>query len=292
MVKSLQEHAVVNNMEEALDLRSLRETRGLTLDDISQATKVSVKNLAAMENGDFHLLPPPVYTKAYFKSYARLLGIDEKLISARYEKNLAVSTQAVEEEIEEIPEKDSFFSQKIIINAATVLVLCVLGFLSYWYFNSPADDVALDSPLTMNSKDKPVIDAKNSTVSAQPIIEVPVGVGSGTEDKSLQTGGIPASAVSTPDLVNSEETKDDVTKQPIVKSLTLIIIAREKTWLRITEDQKEAYELLMAPGERIERSALQYEIDIGNAGGVSVQFQKKIMNALGKSGEVVHLRLP
>jgi cytoskeleton protein RodZ len=291
MANSLPEHSVINR-EDTLDLRSLRETRGLTLDYVFQATKISVKNLEAMENGDFHLLPPPVYTKAYFKSYARLLEVDEKLIAGRYEKNLAVSARAVEEEIDEIPENNSFFSQKIIINAASVLVLCVLGFFSYWYFNSPVTDVALDSTLAMNSKDKPVTDVKNSAVSDNPIRDVPVGVGSRAEDGSVQTGGTPVSAVFTPDVKKSEETIGDVIKQPIAKSSTLIIIAQEKTWLRITEDQKEAYELLMVPGERIERTALQYNIDIGNAGGVSVQFQEKIMKTLGKSGEVVHLRLP
>jgi cytoskeleton protein RodZ len=291
MANSLPEHSVINR-EDTLDLRSLRETRGLTLDYVFQATKISVKNLEAMENGDFHLLPPPVYTKAYFKSYARLLGVDEKLIASRYENNLTVSAQTVEEEIEEVSENNSFFSQKIIINVATVLVLCLLGLFSYWYFYSPVSDVALDSTLAMNSKDKPVTDVNNSAVSGNPIRDLSVGVGSETEDKSAQAGGTPASAVFTPDVNKSEETIGNVIKQPIAKASTLIIIAREKTWLRITEDQKEAYELLMAPGERIERTALQYSIDIGNAGGVSVQFQENIMNTLGKSGEVVHLRLP
>lgn len=288
MAKSLPEHSVLN-LEEALDLRSLREHRGLSLNDIFQATKISVKNLEAMERGDFHGLPPPVYTKAYFKSYARFLGLDERLIIGRYEHNLALSAQVVEEEIEEVPEKDGFFSKKIIVNVATILVLVIVGGFTYFHFQVP--DVALEKPLTLSSKEKTGTETKNLDGSDQPAILSSVDAEGDVEGKSAQTRLVPAATASTRGAVNTEETTDAVIKPSVVKP-TLIIIAREKTWLRITEDQKDVYEMLMRPGERIERSALQYDIDIGNAGGVSVQFQENSMITLGKSGEVVHLRLP
>lgn len=283
MTKSLAERSVID-MEEAQDIKSLREALGLTLDDVFKATRISVKNLKAIEQGDFHLLPPPIYVKAYFKSYAHLLGVDEKLLIGPYEKNLTVSALAVDEDIDEIPTHGSFFSKKMIMNAAAVFVLFVLGFFSYIYLNSPVADVVLDSSLTTNSNGKPLIDKTNSAVSNGQTREVPVDGASGAEEKSMQTVGMPTT-------VNSEATTATAMKSPVKKPV-LVIVAREKTWLRITEDQQEAYELLMAPGERIERSALQYNIDVGNAGGISVQFQGNSMNALGKSGEVVHLRLP
>jgi cytoskeleton protein RodZ len=255
MAKSLQENSGIAKVEEVADLRLLREARGLTLNDIAQATKISVKNLEALEIGDFHHLPPPVYTRAYLKSYAVLLGVDERQIAGRYEKNLAVSARAGEEETEEVPERGSYFSKKIIVHASLGLILCVLGFIIYSYLNFQVAEVALVGPLTMNAPEKPVADVKNSAAPAKPTIGIPV---------------------------------DTADRKPAI----LIIIAREKTWLRITEEQKEAFQLLMQPGERIERSALQYDIDVGNAGGVSVQYQGNIMNTLGKSGEVVHLRLP
>jgi len=33
-------------------------------------------------------------------------------------------------------------------------------------------------------------------------------------------------------------------------------------------------------------------MDIGNAGGVRIQFDGKTIENLGKSGQVIHLRLP
>jgi hypothetical protein len=49
---------------------------------------------------------------------------------------------------------------------------------------------------------------------------------------------------------------------------------------------------LLKPGEKIEKSASQFMIDIGNAGGIAIEFQGKSLGNLGKQGEVVHLTLP
>lgn len=293
MAKSLQENSIITKGGDAVDIKSLREARGLTIDDICQATKISVKNLEALENSEFHRLPPPVYTRSYLKAYAGLLGEDERLIASGYEKNLAVSAQAVEQEPEEVSERRSYFSRKIIVNAALVLVLCVLMFFVYSYFNFQATDIAVNALLPMKSHDKPVPDLSNAAAPVDPSKGVVSGdAGGGAENNPPEAEGQPAAAISAPVTVTSEAAKAPLTQAPILKPPLLIIIAREKTWLRITEDQKEAYELIMQPGERIERSALQYEIDVGNAGGVSVQFQKNILKTLGKSGEVVHLHLP
>ncbi len=70
------------------DLKTAREARGLSLNDIFQATRVSMINLQALENGDFKALPPPVYTRNFIRKYARAVGIDEKPLLKRYEKYL------------------------------------------------------------------------------------------------------------------------------------------------------------------------------------------------------------
>jgi hypothetical protein len=68
--------------------------------------------------------------------------------------------------------------------------------------------------------------------------------------------------------------------------------ARELTWIRIKADHNPPYEILLKPGEKIEKSASQFMIDIGNAGGIAIEFQGKSLGNLGKQGEVVHLTLP
>ena len=71
-----------------LDLKAVREARGLSLQAIFETTRVGLVNLTAVENGDYHRLPPPVYARNFIRKYARAIGIDEQMILDRYEKHL------------------------------------------------------------------------------------------------------------------------------------------------------------------------------------------------------------
>jgi hypothetical protein len=50
--------------------------------------------------------------------------------------------------------------------------------------------------------------------------------------------------------------------------------------------------VLLKPGEKIERKAASFDMDIGNAGGIKIQFRGKNIENIGKSGQVIRLRLP
>lgn len=65
----------------------LRETRikqGLDLDSVAEGTKISPKNLLAMEEGNFAALPAEVFTRGFYTLYARHLALDPKKILALY----------------------------------------------------------------------------------------------------------------------------------------------------------------------------------------------------------------
>jgi cytoskeletal protein RodZ len=59
------------------NLRREREARGITLDDISKATKISVRLLQAIEEEDFERLPGGVFNVNFVRQYARQIGLDE-----------------------------------------------------------------------------------------------------------------------------------------------------------------------------------------------------------------------
>jgi len=72
----------------------------------------------------------------------------------------------------------------------------------------------------------------------------------------------------------------------------LVIRATEETWLRIKIDQNPAFQVFLKPGEIIERKGAGFKLDIGNAGGITLQFKGKLIRNLGNSGQVIHMRLP
>ena len=57
---------------------------GLTLRDLSQATKIRLSYLEAIERGDFQLLPEPIYSEMFIRTYAREVGIDPEAIMVHY----------------------------------------------------------------------------------------------------------------------------------------------------------------------------------------------------------------
>ena len=65
-------------------LRREREMRGITLDEITESTKVSRRHLEALEGEHFDQLPGGVFNKGFVRAYARFLGIDEDQAVADY----------------------------------------------------------------------------------------------------------------------------------------------------------------------------------------------------------------
>lgn len=70
------------NFEElGLTFKQEREKKGLSIEAVMEATKISRSNLVALENGDRSAIPHPVYAKGFVKSYARYLGLDADELS-------------------------------------------------------------------------------------------------------------------------------------------------------------------------------------------------------------------
>ena len=70
-------------------LREARETKGLTLAEAQEETRINSKYLAALENGEYDKLPTPVHVRGFLRNYARFLGLDSQPLLERYELNLA-----------------------------------------------------------------------------------------------------------------------------------------------------------------------------------------------------------
>ena len=56
-------------------LRRQREMREISLRDIAERTKISLRYLEAMEEDRFDLLPAPVFAKGFLREYARYVGL-------------------------------------------------------------------------------------------------------------------------------------------------------------------------------------------------------------------------
>src|SRR5437899_5411710 len=62
-------------------LRGLREQQGMSVDELSRATRVLSHYLEALESDDLRSLPAPVFTKGFIRAYCQAVGVppDEAL---------------------------------------------------------------------------------------------------------------------------------------------------------------------------------------------------------------------
>jgi transcriptional regulator with XRE-family HTH domain len=65
-------------------LRQRRESKGITLEQAAEDTRIREKFLAALETGDHHALPGAVYTKGFLRNYAEYLDLDSADLVALY----------------------------------------------------------------------------------------------------------------------------------------------------------------------------------------------------------------
>lgn len=72
-------------------LRSAREAKGLSIEDIEKATKIQSRYLTAIENDEFDKLPGDFYVRAFIRQYAQVVGLDGKELLSEYHQDVPES---------------------------------------------------------------------------------------------------------------------------------------------------------------------------------------------------------
>jgi cytoskeletal protein RodZ len=65
-------------------LKNERLKKGITLDELQEITKVRIKYLKAIEDGNLDDIPALVYAKGFIKSYAEAVGVDANELLSKY----------------------------------------------------------------------------------------------------------------------------------------------------------------------------------------------------------------
>jgi cytoskeletal protein RodZ len=83
----------MNDQRTTLALSTIRRNRGISLQQIADQTKISLRSLEAIEQGDYRKLPGGIYNTSYIKQYARAIDYDESEILSAYHRAMnAAST--------------------------------------------------------------------------------------------------------------------------------------------------------------------------------------------------------
>lgn len=114
------------------ELKRERELRGISLKEIADSTRISLKFLQAIEEDDLAIIPGSFFIRAILRSYARAVGLDEHQVLNRYQE-----LQSYAEESQEVaPEKGSgrrsVLTRRSIIRLAAAVLLILIGFLLFF----------------------------------------------------------------------------------------------------------------------------------------------------------------
>jgi cytoskeleton protein RodZ len=82
----------MSTFPERLNLPALRSDKGISLREIAESTKISIRFLQAIEEGDFKQLPGGIYNTSYIRQYAREIGFEETALLAYYRARTTIST--------------------------------------------------------------------------------------------------------------------------------------------------------------------------------------------------------
>ena len=114
-----------NTLSPGNQLRKLRESRGLSLEQIAEQTHVRLQYLKALEKEDLEALYCPAYAKSYLKAYCRTIDADDTILDSYRDlidaSNMKTPT-AVQKEPRSIPYR-----------IPIVVILVLIGLLAVFF---------------------------------------------------------------------------------------------------------------------------------------------------------------
>lgn len=249
------------------DLRREREIRGISLKEISDATKISKRFLESLERNDHKTLPAPVFTRGFVREYARYVGLNAEEMVNRYNFAAAnddrIEKPPVVAKYPQTPVRDispkpppkrgipSFFARTDANVIAVFLIVAALAGVAYW-------------AVQYKRKERERTDAAN----AVPIVTTPATL---TAVSSAPQAAPP---------------QDDST-------LRLTLEATANSWVTLEADGKTILNTEVVPGEKHSFEAEQgFRFrTIGNAAGLTLTLNGTPIPPLGADGDVVKNRV-
>lgn len=124
----------------AEQLRAARESHGLTIHQVADATKMRGDHVEALEHGNYSVFPAPVYIRGSVRTYANLLKLDHAPLLAALEHELSGREEAHSAGsivpqphgwLDELMLVLSKVNWRITLPAVASIILIVLGLAAY-----------------------------------------------------------------------------------------------------------------------------------------------------------------
>jgi cytoskeleton protein RodZ len=257
------------------ELRRERIIRDISLEEISQATKISLRLLKALEESNVRILPAPTFTRGFIRAYARHLGIDPEEKVNAYLADLASDSQEPALPKKARPRSRFFRGRRSTagtIVGGVIAVLVVLGMIASPDRRLKLARVARGERLVAPPKASPVV-LKNVAVSNEP---TPVLVQPAGEKRDAGQPRV------RPEVRAASDPSADA------PAITLVLEFSEDSWTRLQADGRTVLNGVVRHGQiRRFQARSGFRISLGNAGGVRISVDGRALDPLGETGQVI-----
>jgi cytoskeleton protein RodZ len=269
---------VVASFGERLKLE--REKRGMTLEDVSGATKISTRNLKALEQEKFDQLPGGIFNRGFVRAYAKHLGLDEEQVVADYVEAAGESTPSRDQlegpsdltaQAEEQPRLSSQVPWTALAGLLVLGTLLLAAWVHYSHRQSP----------------------QNGSGAAESTVERPSVPDSGAVNNPPAN----ASPAALPETPKPETAKAEHANPAPVRgvsratgakaAIAISLRAKDEVWVSVTADEKPPAEATLHQGQGMTvHAANRLMLRIGNVTALEVSFNGQRVPVEGTTGQV------
>ena len=278
-------------------LRSLREAKGGSLEDMARSTRVGIRHLEALEDERLADLPSPVFVRGFIRAYCSFLRENPEPALGRYQE--LAGTRAAAQAANAPPRpRNTWASSSLVVGLGLLLILgvgLILVNLSVKKSGGTPATTARTEPARPSTSTAPSPALVPAPSTPAPAISAPP-VTAPTPPPIPPVAADPPRP-ETPPAGSPAPTAPPATRPAPGTASTgqrLVIRAVEPTWVRVqTDEGRIAEELLPAGASREWAAERRFLVTIGNAGGVELTLNGKALPPLGPKGTVIQrLELP
>lgn len=259
----------------AEELKSLREEKQISLQQIAAKTRIDIKFLRAIEDGNFEVLPE-IYVRAFIREYCSIVEISSLEFLNKFE--LAKKGKTAEDAAaESAGEKLSSGSQEVKTE-----------------FDASAELRSGESktPHAKFSLNKVQLYSLSAAAAVIILIAIYFVFLKGSSPDII-------AEKSYDELLGSSQERYQMPADSIGQSntaagdsLILKIEATDTVWLKSLADNSVQKEFLLKPKASVEIKALSsFNLVVGNAGGIKLNLNNRQIDSVGKRGEVKSILL-
>jgi cytoskeleton protein RodZ len=263
-------------------LEHSRKERGLSLEEVEQATKIRKRYLTGLEREDYTILPDAVYARGFLKTYANYLGLDGEDLSRqlkssrkpRREHGFSYNTRpdsGFEKPLITPSGLEGTQKRKISTSAVVTLLFAILALVAViggLYFVGRG--VQVSKEMNPPPAEPPPRQEQHNVADREKAPEE----GPAKEDAARNAAG---------------DNKADAGQGIPPDTLQVLVNVRERpSWILVRTDGAAAYEQVAQPGfSKTFEAEQRLYIKSGDAGAVTVEINGQDAGALGGAGEIV-----